>query len=86
MCIDYINLNKMCPKDCYSIPKIDQMVDAIVGYELISFLDAYSGHNQIPMAVEDQEKTTFITERGLYCYMVPFGLKNAWSAYQSLVK
>ncbi|CAL9006169.1 unnamed protein product, partial [Prunus brigantina] len=44
------------------------------------------GYNQIPMAVEDQEKTTFITERGLYCYMVmPFGLKNAGSTYQRLV-
>ncbi|CAL2240742.1 unnamed protein product [Prunus armeniaca] len=81
--VDYINLNKAYPKDCYPLPKIDQMV---TGYELLTFLDAYSGYNQIPMVVEDQEKTTFITERGLYCYVVMlFGLKNAGSMYQRLV-
>ncbi|KAI5318524.1 hypothetical protein L3X38_038232 [Prunus dulcis] len=62
------------------------MVDTTTGYELLSFLDAYSGYNQIPMAIEDQEKTAFVTERGLYCYTVmPFGLKNAGSTYQRLV-
>ncbi|CAL2231420.1 unnamed protein product [Prunus armeniaca] len=86
VCVDYINLNKACPKDCYPLPKIDQMVDSRGGYELLTFLNAYSGYNQIPMAIEDQEKTTFITEHGLYCYMVmPFDLKNASSTYQPLV-
>ncbi|KAI5317940.1 hypothetical protein L3X38_037647 [Prunus dulcis] len=62
------------------------MVDATAGYELLSFLDAYSGYNQIPMAIENQEKTAFVTERGLYCYTVmPFGLKNVGSTYQRLV-
>ncbi|XP_070682894.1 uncharacterized protein [Malus domestica] len=86
VCVDYTNLNRACRKDCFPIPKIDQTVDATAGYALLSFLDAYSGYNQIPMAVEDQEKTAFITERGLYCYTVmPFGLKNAGSTYQRLV-
>ncbi|XP_016652621.1 PREDICTED: RNA-directed DNA polymerase homolog [Prunus mume] len=86
VCVNYMNLNKACPKECYPLPKIDQIVDATARNELLTFLDAYSGYNQIPMAVEDQEKTTFITERGLYCYMVmPFGLKNAGSTYQRLV-
>ncbi|KAI5324481.1 hypothetical protein L3X38_033554 [Prunus dulcis] len=62
------------------------MVDATAIYELLSFLRAYSGYNQIPIAIEDQEKTAFITERGLYYYTVmPFGLKNAGSSYQRLV-
>lgn len=86
VCVDFTNLNKACPKDCYPLPKIDQMVDATAGYEKLSFLDAYSGYNQIPMAPEDQEKTTFISERGLYCYTVmPFGLKNAGATYQRLI-
>ncbi|KAM2080626.1 hypothetical protein ACFX1T_034375 [Malus domestica] len=84
VCVDYTNLNRACQKDCFPIPKIDQTVDATAGYALLSFLDAYSSYNQIHMAVEDQEKTAFITERGLYCYTVmPFGLKNASLTYQS---
>ncbi|KAK9943959.1 hypothetical protein M0R45_009546 [Rubus argutus] len=86
VCIDFTNLNKACPKDCYPLPKIDQLVDATAGYERLSFLDAYSGYNQIPVAAEDQDKTAFITEKGLYCYTVmPFGLKNAGATYQRLV-
>ncbi|KAM1890319.1 hypothetical protein ACFX13_048205 [Malus domestica] len=68
--VDYTNLNRACRKDCFPISKIDQTVDATAGYALLSFLDAYSGYNQIPMVVEDKEKVAFITERGLYCYTV----------------
>lgn len=61
------------------------MVDA-TSYQRLSFLDAYSGYNQIPMHLEDEEKTSFITPRGPFCYRVmPFGLKNARSTYQRLV-
>ena len=75
--IDYTDLNKACPKDSFHIPKIDQLVDSTVGNELLSFMDAYSGYNQIMMHLTDQEKTAFITNQGLYCYNVmPFGLKN----------
>ncbi|XP_070010102.1 uncharacterized protein [Nicotiana sylvestris] len=86
MCVDFTDLNKTCPKDSFPLPHIDQLIDAITGHELLSFLDAYSGYNQILMAEEDQEKTTFITHRGTYCYKVmSFGLKNAGAMYQRLV-
>ncbi|PON79267.1 hypothetical protein PanWU01x14_013830 [Parasponia andersonii] len=78
ICIDFTNLNKACPKDSFPLPRIDQMVDATAGFGRMSFLDAYSGYNQIPLCAEDQIHTAFITERGLYCYKrMPFGLKNA---------
>ena len=62
------------------------MVDTTAGYELLSFMDAYSGYNQIFMHVADQEHTSFRTDKGVYCYKVmPFGLKNAGATYQRLV-
>ena len=86
VCIDFTNLNKACPKDSFPLPKIDQLVDATAGYERMSFLDAYSGYNQIRMNKEDRIHTAFITERGIYCYKVmPFGLKNAGATYQRLI-
>ncbi|KAI5327752.1 hypothetical protein L3X38_027148 [Prunus dulcis] len=86
MCVDYTNLNLACPKDSFPLPRIDQLVDAIAGHHLLSFMDAYSGYNQIFMHPEDQAHTSFITDRGLYCYKVmPFGLKNAGATYQRLV-
>ncbi|XP_059627489.1 uncharacterized protein LOC132270323 [Cornus florida] len=56
VCIDFTNLNKACSKDSFPLPKIDQMVDATTGYERLTFLDAYSGYNQIPMDPADEEK------------------------------
>ena len=86
MCIDFPDLNKACPKDCFPLPRIDQMVDATSGYELLSFMDAYSGDNQIKMHVTDQEHTSFLTDKGVYCYVVmPFDLKNAGATYQRLL-
>ncbi|CAL2247795.1 unnamed protein product [Prunus armeniaca] len=86
MCQDYTDLNKACPKDSFPLPRIDQLVDATAGHELLSFMDAYSGYNQIFMDPADREHTAFITDRGLYCYNVmPFGLKNAGATYQRLV-
>ena len=62
------------------------LVDATAGHELLSFMDAFSGYNQILMHPEDQEKTSFVMERGIFCYKVmPFGLKNAGAMYQRLV-
>ena len=75
VCIDFTNLNEACPKDPFPLPRIDQTVDATAGSELLSFMDAYSGYNQIHMYPPDQEKTAFLTDRGIYCYkMMPFGL------------
>ena len=86
MCVDFTDLNNACPKDSFPLPKIDQLIDSIVRHKLLTFMDAFSGYNQIQMAEEDQEKTAFITSKGLYCYRVmPFGLKNAGATYQRLV-
>ena len=57
MCVDFTDLNKACPKDSFSLPRIDQLVDSIARYKLLTFMDAFSGYNQIKMAEEDQEKT-----------------------------
>ena len=68
------------------MPKIDQPVDATVGLPRMSFLDAFQGYHQIPLASDDQEKTTFLTPVGNYHYKVmPFGLKNAGSTYQRMM-
>ncbi|XP_072088112.1 uncharacterized protein [Arachis hypogaea] len=86
MCVDFTDLNKACPKDAYPLPSIDTLVDNSCGYGTLSFMDAYSGYNQIFMHPSDQEKTAFITEYGNYCYNVmPFGLKNAGATYQRLM-
>src|ERR1041385_6736052 len=87
MCIDYKDLNKACPKDPFALPRIDQIIDSTAGCELLCFLDAYSCYHQIKMALEDQEKTAFITPFGIYCYTsMPFGLKNAGATYQRTVQ
>ncbi|KAK1662943.1 hypothetical protein QYE76_051102 [Lolium multiflorum] len=83
MCIDYTGLNKHCPKDHFPLPRIDQIVDSTAGCNRLSFLDAYSGYNQIKLKKEDQELTAFITPHGVFCYNVmTFGLKNAGATYQ----
>jgi hypothetical protein len=77
MCIDYTSLNKACPKDHFSLSRIDQIVDSTYGYDLLCFLDAYSSFYQIPMSREDEEHTAFVTVDDLFCYVsMPYGLKN----------
>ncbi|PKA58639.1 RNA-directed DNA polymerase like [Apostasia shenzhenica] len=86
MCVDFRSLNQACPKDTYPLPRIDVMVDRTVGYEVMSFLDAFSAYHQIWIAEGDEEKTAFITDYGTYCYRVmPFGLKNAGATYQRMI-
>ena len=86
VCIDFTDLNKACPEESFPLPHIDRLVESTAGNELLSFMDAFSGYNQIMMNPEDQEKTSFITDRGIYCYKVmPLGLKNAGATYQRLV-
>jgi len=85
MCVDYTDLNRACPKDAYPLPNIDKLVDNSSGYKLLSFMDAFSGYNQIPMA-EDKQKTTSMTELGNYYFNVmPFGLRNAGATYQRMM-
>ena len=86
LCIDFTDINKACPKDSFPLPRIDLIVDATAGHELLSFMDAFFGYNQISMDPNDQEKTSFVIAQGTYCYRVmPFGLKNAGATYQRLV-
>uniref|UniRef100_A0A2N9HTD2 Integrase catalytic domain-containing protein n=1 Tax=Fagus sylvatica TaxID=28930 RepID=A0A2N9HTD2_FAGSY len=86
VCVDFTDLNKACPKDPFPLPRIDQLVDSASGHERMSFLDVFQGYHQIPMTLSDQEKTAFITPKGIYYYRVmPFGLKNAGATYQRIV-
>ena len=83
MCVDYRDLNRASPKDDFPLPHIDVLVDNTAQFSVFSFMDGFSGYNQIKMAPEDMEKTTFITPWGTFCYKVmPFGLKNAGATYQ----
>ena len=78
MYIDFTNLNNACPKDSFPLPRIGQLVTTMAGHELLSFMDAYSGYNQILIYEHYEEHTFFITNRGFYCYKaMSFGLKNA---------
>ncbi|GKV36263.1 hypothetical protein SLEP1_g44412 [Rubroshorea leprosula] len=86
MCINYTNLHHACPKDCHPMPNNDRLVEAAFGNERLSLWDAYFGYHQVPMAPEDEEKTSFYVEDEIYCYMMmPFGLKNAGATYQKMV-
>ena len=86
MCVDFTDLNKTCPKDSYPLSWVNVLVDSIAKHQLLSFLDAFSGYNQIRIHEADQEKTSFVTSQGLFCYKVmPFALKNAGATYQRLM-
>ncbi|KAI3797126.1 hypothetical protein L1987_32378 [Smallanthus sonchifolius] len=86
MCIDFKDLNAACPKDCYPLTEIDSKVDALAGFPLKCFLDAYKGYWQVQMAKEDEDKTAFYTSAGIFCFTkMPFGLKNAGATYQRLM-
>ena len=61
MCVDFTDLNKACPKDSYPLPQIDTLVDSTARHQLLSFMDAFLGYNQIKMEETDQEKTSFVT-------------------------
>ena len=83
MCVDYMGLNKACPKESLPLPCIDQVVDSTSGYKTLCFLDAYSGYHQIVMKESDRLVTSFITPFGSFCYVtMPFGLKNTRTTYQ----
>ena len=83
MCVDYWDLNQVSSKDNFPLPHIDVLVDNTANFALFSFMDGFSGYNQIKMAPKDMEKTTFITLWGTFCYkVISFGLKNAGATYQ----
>ena len=86
VCVDFTDLNRACPKDLFPMPRIDQLVDATVGHPRMSFLDAFQGYHQIPLATDDQEKIAFVTPVGNYHYkVIPFSLKNTGSTYQRMM-
>ena len=77
VCVDYTDLNEAFPKDSFPLPRIEKIVDAFVGHNILSFLDAFSKYHQIPMHPPDMEKTTFITPHRLYySNVISFGLKT----------
>jgi hypothetical protein len=83
ICIDYTNLNKACPKDEYPLPCICQIIDSMTTCELLSILE---GYHQISLATDDEEKTTFITLFGIFCYTkMAFRLKNGGATYEKWV-
>ena len=63
MCVDFTDLNRACPKDSYPLPQIYTLVDSMARHELLSFMDAFSGYNQIKMNDDDQERTSFVTSQ-----------------------
>ena len=81
-----MDLNRVCLKDLFPMPKIDQLVDSMYRHPRMSFLDAFQGYHQISLASEDQEKTAFISPDANYYYIVmPFRLKNVGAMYQRMM-
>ena len=86
ICVEYRELNKAILKDHFLLPFIDQVLDSLAGNKFFSFLDGFSGYNQIKIALEDQDKTQFNFPWGIYAYNVfPFGLCNALATFQRVV-
>ncbi|RDY02546.1 hypothetical protein CR513_13975, partial [Mucuna pruriens] len=83
MCVGYRDLNIESPKNNFPLSHIDMLVDNTAQHAFYSFMDGFSRYNQIRMALEDREKTTFITTWGTFYYKVmPFELKNVGATYQ----
>jgi len=81
--VDYRDINRACPKDNFPTPFIDQLIDECARSEMYSFMDCFSGYNQINIAPADQHKTAFIFPWGTFAYKkLPFGLKNAGATFQ----
>jgi hypothetical protein len=86
MSIEYISLNKACPKDDYPLLHICLIVNSTASCELLLFLDAYSSYHQTSLVVDDEEKIVFITPFGIFCYTkMAFGLKNGRATYQKCI-
>ncbi|TKC11883.1 reverse transcriptase-like protein, partial [Robertmurraya kyonggiensis] len=87
MCIDFTTLNQHCPKDDFPLPRIDSVVDDAANSEILSLLDCFSGYHQVWMKQEDEEKTSFITPFGPFCFVrMSEGLRNAGSTFSRMTK
>ncbi|KAK9951539.1 hypothetical protein M0R45_006977 [Rubus argutus] len=86
MCIDFTDLNKASPKDSFPLPRIEQLVNSTAGHEALSFMDAYSGYNQIKLDPEDQEHTSFMDRpRPVLLQCLALWVKKRGATYQRLV-
>jgi hypothetical protein len=86
ICINFKGINKMTLTDPFPTPFIDEIINEVTGHECYFFIDGFSGHNQVPIAKEDQLKTTRVSEFGSFSYRVmPFGLKNAPVGFSRIV-
>ena len=84
ICIDYRDINRACPKDNYPTPYIDQIIDDCAGSEIFSFMDGFSGYNQINILPADQPKTAFIFPWGTFAYCkLPFWTQECWSHFST---
>ena len=82
-CLDFKNLNRVYPKDEFPLLNMDLLIDSVARSVMFSFMDEFSGYNQIKMAPKEAEKTAFRTPMGNFYYTVmPFGLKNVGTTYQ----
>jgi hypothetical protein len=77
MCVDFTDLNKACKKDDFPLDRVDKIVDDAANSEMLSLLDMFSGYHQIRVRKEDEEKASFITPFGTFCFMrMPEGLEK----------
>jgi hypothetical protein len=86
MCVDFTDLNKACKKDDFPLERVDKIVDDAANSEMLSLLDMFSGYNHIRVRKEDEEKTSFITPFGTFCFArMPEGLKNAGCTFSRMI-
>jgi hypothetical protein len=86
MCVDFTDLNKACKKDDFPLERVDKIVDDAANSEMLSLLDMFSGYHQIRVHKEDEEKTSFITPFGTFCFVrMPEGLKNARCTFSRII-
>ena len=86
VCVDYRKLNAAMVTDGFPLPFTDSVLDTVVGHECYNFLDGFSGYNQIRMHPDDQEKTTFVTELGIFmAEVMMFGLKTTLTTFQRII-
>jgi hypothetical protein len=86
MCVDFTDLNKACKKDDFPLKRVDKIVDDAANSEMLSLLDMFSGYHQIRVRKEDEQKTSFITPFGTFCFVrMPEGLKNAGCTFSRMI-
>jgi hypothetical protein len=86
MCVDFTDLNKACNKDDFPLERVEKIMDDAANNEMLSLLDMFSGYHQIRVRREDEEKTSFITPFGTFCFVrMPKGLKNVGYTFSRMI-